>query len=502
MVKEGGYSNHFYAIEEGTVKVERGGEHLADLGPGRRVRRAGAAGEAGALRQRRRDLAAQGDQDRALGAVPDAQVDAPGGRGAPAQGRGAPGLARVDGAGIDCRRHTAGGQGKSGANPARSRHCDRVTRRRTTQPRRRSATGDATASLGKARRGSRKPGDLSTGQPYQPSRKGWLRWSYLRFRLGGSAAAVVIDPVAPARAASAATRASTCGSSTPAARRWPSFASTPAPSASRPTAARTASARAPAAAAIASEVKGATALGAVRDALAPGTRPSPAVGDRCLPGRRFRPRRLRHRWLQVAGLELLVPEARSRRGPGLRQPAQACSQGEDVLWYLSPSFPPPPELRARGPASAQPNVPYQVTVYSYADDGNPHPGCRRDGDRRRRPTGAAGHTMVTSPAGTDMLRATRGAGHPVEPGQGLRECAICRSARRRMASGSSAAAARRITGRAAGTRSRPGGGPDVVDLPGGGRDRVSCGGGARQGDRRARRPQRSDRPSCEQVVKK
>ena len=34
IVKEGGYSNHFYAIEEGTAKVERGGEHLADLGSG------------------------------------------------------------------------------------------------------------------------------------------------------------------------------------------------------------------------------------------------------------------------------------------------------------------------------------------------------------------------------------------------------------------------------------------------------------------------------------
>ncbi len=34
VVKEGGYANHFFAIEEGTVKVERDGEHLADLGPG------------------------------------------------------------------------------------------------------------------------------------------------------------------------------------------------------------------------------------------------------------------------------------------------------------------------------------------------------------------------------------------------------------------------------------------------------------------------------------
>ena len=34
VVKEGGYSNHFFAIEEGTAKVERSGEHIADLGPG------------------------------------------------------------------------------------------------------------------------------------------------------------------------------------------------------------------------------------------------------------------------------------------------------------------------------------------------------------------------------------------------------------------------------------------------------------------------------------
>ena len=34
VVKEGGYANDFYAIEDGTAKVERAGEHIADLGPG------------------------------------------------------------------------------------------------------------------------------------------------------------------------------------------------------------------------------------------------------------------------------------------------------------------------------------------------------------------------------------------------------------------------------------------------------------------------------------
>ena len=42
-----------------------------------------------------RNRAAQGDQDRALGAVADAQGDARGRRGAPAQGRGTPGIRRA-----------------------------------------------------------------------------------------------------------------------------------------------------------------------------------------------------------------------------------------------------------------------------------------------------------------------------------------------------------------------------------------------------------------------
>ncbi len=34
VVKEGGYANDFFAIEDGTAKVEKDGEKLADLGPG------------------------------------------------------------------------------------------------------------------------------------------------------------------------------------------------------------------------------------------------------------------------------------------------------------------------------------------------------------------------------------------------------------------------------------------------------------------------------------
>lgn len=34
VIQEGGFSNDFYAIESGTARVERGGEAIADLGPG------------------------------------------------------------------------------------------------------------------------------------------------------------------------------------------------------------------------------------------------------------------------------------------------------------------------------------------------------------------------------------------------------------------------------------------------------------------------------------
>jgi CRP/FNR family cyclic AMP-dependent transcriptional regulator len=34
IIREGGFSNDFYIIDDGTVSVDREGDHLADLGPG------------------------------------------------------------------------------------------------------------------------------------------------------------------------------------------------------------------------------------------------------------------------------------------------------------------------------------------------------------------------------------------------------------------------------------------------------------------------------------
>ena len=89
IVQEGGFSNHFYAIESGSAKVEREGEHLADLNEG------DIFGEQGLLEHSERSATVtstvrhQADQDRALGALPDEEGDARGLRRARQEGRGA-----------------------------------------------------------------------------------------------------------------------------------------------------------------------------------------------------------------------------------------------------------------------------------------------------------------------------------------------------------------------------------------------------------------------------
>ena len=87
VVKEGGFANDFYVITEGTAKVERDGEHLADLGRG------DVFGEQALLEKQQRSATvtatehAARDQDRALGAQPNEEGDARGGRPAPTDGR-------------------------------------------------------------------------------------------------------------------------------------------------------------------------------------------------------------------------------------------------------------------------------------------------------------------------------------------------------------------------------------------------------------------------------
>jgi hypothetical protein len=249
-------------------------------------------------------------------------------------------------------------------------------------------------------------------------------------------------------------------------------------------------------------VRGATALGAVRDGLA---------WDRDL-----RPLSVTDSFLDdgfglgVCGIGGFESEGSSfwylkgdHVGSQVSGSQLRVHSGEDVLWYLTPSFPPPPELRLKAPARAQPDVPYQVTVYSYADDGTRSPAAGAAVTGAATPTGAGGHTMVTSTeAGTDTLHATHGQDIPsnrvevcVDP-----DPSRCPQVHGKRIFGSGRAD--EIRGTRGWDAIQAGGGGDQVELRGGGRDRVNCGGGddsviVNRGDH-------DDRiaASCERVVKR
>jgi hypothetical protein len=249
------------------------------------------------------------------------------------------------------------------------------------------------------------------------------------------------------------------------------------------------------------QVRGATALGAVRDGLEWESDLRPlsvtdaflddgfglgvcGIGGFKSQGSSFWYLKSDHVGSQVSGSQLEV------------------HQGENVLWYLSPSFPPPPELRLTAPASAQPNVPYQVTVYSYADDGTRSPAAGATVAGAGQPTGPAGHTMVTSAAGTHTLRATRGQNIPSNRVEVCvnQDLSKCPDAHGKRIFGS--ARADQIRGTRGWDAIHAGGGDDTVDLRDGGRDRVACGGG-----RDAVIVDRGDHdnqigPTCERVVRK
>jgi hypothetical protein len=249
-------------------------------------------------------------------------------------------------------------------------------------------------------------------------------------------------------------------------------------------------------------VRGATALGAVRDGLASDRDLRPlSVTDEFLDdgfglgvcgiggfesaGSSFWYLKRNHVGAQVSGSQLRV------------------HNGDDVLWYLTPTFPAATELALRAPARARPGVPYQVTVRSYEDDGTRDPVAGASVTGGASPTDAAGHTMVTSPTeGTDALRATHGSDIPsntvkvcVDP-----DLSQCPNAHGKRIFGSDSGD--EIDGTRGGDRIAARGGGDVVDIRSGGPDRVRCGGGrdrviVKSGDH-------DDKigSSCERVIKR
>ena len=85
------------------------------------------------------------------------------------------------------------------------------------------------------------------------------------------------------------------------------------------------------------------------------------------------------------------------------------NSGDDVLWYLTPNFPPGDELELLGPELAKPGEPFQVQVVSYTDSGDRSPAQGVLVSGAFEPTDANGFTTVTtSSEGNFSLQATRG----------------------------------------------------------------------------------------------
>jgi hypothetical protein len=87
--------------------------------------------------------------------------------------------------------------------------------------------------------------------------------------------------------------------------------------------------------------------------------------------------------------------------------------GDDVLWYLTPNFPPGDELELIGPELARPGEPFGVQVLSYTEEGDRSPAAGALVAGAFEPTDANGFTTVTaSSEGSLALQASRGVDIP------------------------------------------------------------------------------------------
>jgi len=225
-------------------------------------------------------------------------------------------------------------------------------------------------------------------------------------------------------------------------------------------------------------LKGATALGVVRDAMpaAPGLRPL-SISDHFLDS--FGPGVCSiggHEPDAQAGgyWDLRVNHADSSVGGG-----QKIAEGDSVLWWETPSYPPGDELALDVPPSAQPDVPVQVTVSGYdATTGEPHPVQGATVDFGTAPTDANGHTnlLFTAP-GTGAVQARDGADVPSPSYAVCVKVNVlhCPVAFGRTIHGSPAAD--RIVTTPGDDAIDAGGGDDTVNIRPGGADSVDCGGG-------------------------
>ncbi len=90
------------------------------------------------------------------------------------------------------------------------------------------------------------------------------------------------------------------------------------------------------------------------------------------------------------------------------------AKGDNILWYLAPTFPYPPELGLEAPPLADHGSQVEVRAIEYADDGTQTPaaGATVSGGSSPATTDAQGRATVALGTGKATLQATRGADIP------------------------------------------------------------------------------------------
>jgi hypothetical protein len=163
--------------------------------------------------------------------------------------------------------------------------------------------------------------------------------------------------------------------------------------------------------------------------------------------------------------------------------------GEQVLWYLAPSFPPPAELVLNTPVRQPTRDPFPVQVLAYGDDGSavPAAGAIVSGGGSSVTTDASGNALVTiNGTGPRQIQATRGSDIPSAVTEicSFDVVTDCPAARGRLIVGSDGVDQIRGTAGNDAIKPRDGkdrvralAGNDKIDVRRGGKDRVNCGGG-------------------------
>jgi RTX calcium-binding nonapeptide repeat (4 copies) len=235
-------------------------------------------------------------------------------------------------------------------------------------------------------------------------------------------------------------------------------------------------------------ISGASALGAVVEAAKSRNRLNPllltdkfvpdgfglgvcSIGGQVAQGSAFWYTKVNHTGLQVGGSQFAI------------------HAGDQVLWYLAPNFPAPPELVLNAPVRQPVGSTFTVQVLAYADDGRATPaaGAVISGGAAPVTTDASGNAQVaTNGPGVAQIQATRGADIPSVATAicSFTQLADCPAARGRLIVGSDGidditgtAGPDRIKARGSRDKVRALAGADKIDVRGGGKDRVNCGGG-------------------------